>query len=564
MVVGLLGVLKAGGAYLPLDPGSPPARLSFMLADAGVKVVLTQRELQAVVPAGVVEVILVDGAWEAIGSEREENPGRRAVGENLAYVIYTSGSTGRPKGVLIEHRQMLNYSAAISERVGYRSGGMAMVQPLTVDSCGTVLYPSLSQGGALHLVSKERALDGAGLAEYLRREQIECLKIAPSHLGALAKEVGVGELLPRGQLIIGGEASSWEFVERLAAAAGGCRVFNHYGPTETTVGILCYEVGEDRGATGNVPLGRPLGNMEVYVLDGEMEVVAEGVLGELYLGGAAVGRGYLGRVELTAEKFVPHPYSAQPGQRLYRSGDVGRYGREGNIEYVGRRDEQVKVRGFRVELGEIEAALREHEQVSEALVVAQGEAGADKRLVGYVVWTAGAEVGVEELRKSLRQRLPEYMVPTALVELSELPLTAHGKVDCQALPAPDESHRQTRSTDFVPPQTPAEKIVAGIWAVLLNIPEETISVNDNFFELGGHSLLTTQLRSRLSEVFMIEIPLRRFFEVTTIGEMTSSIAELLGGRELTDEIAQTQIEIQQLSAQHAKILLSELSKELDG
>ena len=214
-------------------------------------------------------------------------------------------------------------------------------------------------------------------------------------------------------------------------------------------------------------MGRPLGNMEVYVLDGEMEVVAEGVLGELYLGGAAVGRGYLGRVELTAEKFVPHPYSEQPGQRLYRSGDVGRYGREGNIEYVGRRDEQVKVRGFRVELGEIEAALREHEQVSEALVVAQGEAEADKRLVGYVVRTAGAAVGVEELRKSLRQRLPEYMVPAALVELSELPLTAHGKVDRQALPKPDESHRQTRSTDFVPPQTPAEKIVAGIWAVSL-------------------------------------------------------------------------------------------------
>jgi len=399
-----------------------------------------------------------------------------------------------------------------------------MVQPLTVDSCGTVIYPSLSQGGALHLVSKERALDGRELAEYLRREQIECLKIAPSHLGALAKTVGVEALLPRGQLIIGGEASSWEFVERLAAAAAGnCRVFNHYGPTETTVGILCYEVGEERGATGNVPLGRPLGNMEAYVLDGELEVVPAGVLGELYLGGEAVGRGYLGRVELTAEKFVPHLYSARPGQRLYRSGDVGRYGRDGNIEYVGRRDEQVKVRGFRVELGEIEAALREHEQVSEALVVAQGEAGAEQRLVGYVVWAAGAAVGVEELRKFLRQRLPEYMAPAALVELSELPLTPHGKVDRQALPKPAEMF--SGEQEYEAARTATEEIVAGIWQDVIRV--ERVGVHDNFFELGGHSLLATQVISRVRKVFQIELPLRRLFERPTVAELAEAIERVI-------------------------------------
>ena len=426
------------------------------------------------------------------------------------------------------------------------------------------------------MAGREQGVDGEWMASYIKEQEIDCLKIAPSHLKALAQEVGVSGLMPREQLIMGGEASQWEFVRQLQAEAGQCRLYNHYGPTEATVGVLVKELRElreereerpeERGGgsegreRGVVGLGRGLANVRVYVLDEELGAVAVGVVGELYLGGECVGRGYLGRSEQTAARFVPDPYSEGGGERLYRTGDMARYGRAGEIEFVGRRDEQVKVRGHRIELGEVEGVLSEAESVREAAVVVRTDQSGEPRLVAYVVVEGG---GAEEerrraLRQHLKEHLPEHMMPWAIVELPALPLSAHGKIDRRALPAPE----QERGIDYVAPQTSAEKIVAEIWSALLNIEEAAIGVNDNFFELGGHSLLTTQLRSRLSEVFMIELPLRDFFEVPTISETVAFIAQLLGGRELTEEIAQTQIEIQQLKEEHARLSLSETEHEL--
>jgi len=526
MVIALLGVLKAGGAYLPLEPSSPEARLSFMMENAGAFLLVTQRAAWPAMAGPAREVIWLDEEREVIAAESTENLRTTVSASNLAYVIYTSGSTGRPKGVMVEHRQMVNYLRAISERVGLHQGTQyLMVQPLTVDSSATSIYPSLCEGGCLHVATREQAIDAQWVAAYLRQHEIDCLKIAPSHLQALEKEVGAEALMPREQLIIGGEAAQWEFVRRLQERAGQCRIHNHYGPTEATVGVLVKQIepvtkgGEaSAGETGVVALGRGLANVTVYVVDGELEPVAVGVVGELYLGGDCVARGYIGRAENTAERFLPDPYSRDAGQRLYRTGDMVRYGAGGEIEYVGRQDDQVKVRGHRIELGEVAGVLSEPEWVREAVVVLREEDGGELRLVAYVVPEKAARVPLIELRQYLRDRLPEHMIPSTIVELEEMPLTAHGKVDRRALPAPE--HQRTPELQ-VAARTPVEELLVQIWGELLRLNQ--VGVHDNFFELGGHSLLATQVISRVRQLFQQEMPLRTLFEAPTIAELAQRI-----------------------------------------
>ncbi|MER5326801.1 non-ribosomal peptide synthetase/MFS transporter [Streptosporangium roseum] len=500
LAVAVPAVLKAGGAYVPLDPEQPADRLAHMVADSGAEVLVTTRALAGRVSAGIT-VLLGEGDEEEVSTVlldgREEIrgllPSREAGPDDLAYVIYTSGSTGRPKGVAIQHRQVLNYLADAHERFEVVDGaGYALLQSLSFDFGITIFYLALATGGRLHLVPSR--ISGPDLADYADRARIDYLKITPSHLGALTAEVDPRRLLPRRVLILGGEGSAWEWTRELAAL-GVCRVVNHYGPTEATVGVTTYEVGADDDVRGPVtPIGRPLGHARAYVLDGRMRPAPIGVIGELCLGGDRLAREYLGRPDLTAEKFLPDPYG-EPGDRLYRTGDLARWLPDGNLEFLGRRDLQVKVRGYRVELGEVDEALRTLPGVAHAVVDARGGPGA-LELVAYLVAADGpaARPGVGELRRLLQAVLPDYMVPTRYVWLDRLPLKSHGKVDRAALPEP-ETARPDREAAFEAPSGMVEEAVASAFAEVLGL--DRVGATDDFFDLGGHSLLAVQVVARL-------------------------------------------------------------------
>jgi amino acid adenylation domain-containing protein len=520
LMVAVLGVLKAGGGYFPLDPASPRQRLSFMLADSQAPVVLTQERLLSRLPEYAGTVVSLDSEWPAIACESEENFESGVRVENVAYVIYTSGSTGKPKGVVVEQRQILNYIHAISERVRFEHGASyAMVQPLTVDAAQTVLFPPLYAGGTVHLISPERATDAAAMNEYFAEHAIDCLKIAPSHLEALHQTSK--RLMPLRSLVLGGESPRREWIEELRRTAQQCEIVNHYGPTETTVATLTYGVnGSSESFAGVMPLGRPLANTRAYVLDKELQPVPVGVAGELFIGGECVTRGYLGQPEKTAQQFIPDPFSAEPGARLYMTGDMVRYAPNGNLIFVGRKDEQVKIRGYRVEPAEIEAALVEHEAVRECIAMLREDVAGDPRLVAYCVCSEEAQPSVSDLRSFLAERLPVHMLPSAFVLLESLPLTAHGKVDRKNLPAPDQARATT--DEYTAPRTSVETQLAAIWEEVLGV--ERVSINDNFFDLGGHSLLATQVISRVREGFKIKLPLRVLFEAPTVGLLAARVA----------------------------------------
>ncbi|HKQ08166.1 MAG TPA: amino acid adenylation domain-containing protein, partial [Blastocatellia bacterium] len=426
MIIGLLGILKAGGAYVPLDSAYPPERLRYMLADSAPLSVLTDSQAAELFRGSQGPAVLTltepQRPWER---EADCNPGVARVGlrpEHLAYVIYTSGSTGRPKGVMVEHRQLVNYVAAISERLRVAPRrSYALVSTFAADLGNTVLWPSLVSGGLLHVLSPADCLDGGRFGRYCQQQPIDCLKITPTHLQALLGEAGGAERVPWECLVLGGEALTQELVERARRRRPGCRVYNHYGPTESTVGALSQEVVEGQAGSGAqaVALGRPMGNMRVYILDGQGEVVPAGALGEVCIGGAGVTRGYWQRAEQTAGRFVADEMSGEAGGRLYRTGDRGRWLADGRIEYMGRVDDQVKVRGYRVELGEIEACLRQAEGVREAVVTARADADGNQRLVAYVVPDeASAYPLLQVLRLEGRGELPaaaQYELPNGMV-----------------------------------------------------------------------------------------------------------------------------------------------------
>ena len=385
MITALLAILKAGGAYVPLDPAAPRQRLNFMLEDAGVRVLVTEAALRKEFEQSDLTKICIDTDWHEIETNGPYTSPAIS-GANGAYVIYTSGSTGRPKAVVIEHRQLANYVHAIIDRFQFEAGeGIASVSTLATDLGNTAIFPSLCGGNCLHIVPQELIADSDLFWPYLSQHGITCVKIVPSHLSALLAGAGSQDVMPLRRLILGGEASRWELINQIQTLNPECRVFNHYGPTETTIGALTYAVSSIKDTTSNVPLGRPLPNVTAYILDEKQQPVPAGVAGELYVGGAGVGRGYLGRPDLTAERFIPHPFSSGPGERLYRTGDRARFHVDGNIEFLGRIDNQVKVRGYRIELGEIEAVLRQHKGVREVAVIAREDDWGNVSLVGYVV-----------------------------------------------------------------------------------------------------------------------------------------------------------------------------------
>ncbi|OKH20883.1 hypothetical protein NIES593_17295 [Hydrococcus rivularis NIES-593] len=508
-IVSILGILKAGGAYLSLDLSLPKEALATRLQDAQISVILTQQTLIEKLPESNARLVCLDKNREIIDKQETTNPNALVKSDNLVYIIFTSGSTGKPKGVAIEHRQLTNYLYSIQEKLALPTGASyATVSTFSADLGNTAIFPALCTGGCLHIISQQRATDAEALADYFQRHGIDCLKIVPSHLAALIASVDAKAILPKQLLVLGGETANWDLIEQIQQQSS-CRILNHYGPTETTVGVLTYPV-KERSIAETVPLGRPLANMQVYVLCARLQPVPIGVPGELYIAGAGLARGYLNAPQLTQERFLDNPFQA--GAKLYRTGDLARYLPDGNIEFLGRVDRQIKIRGFRIELEEIEAVLCQHAQVQQAVVVVKEE----QRLVAYVVPKQAQNTLVEDLRHFLQEKLPEYMVPSAFIALKALPLTANGKVDRNALPDRDEL-----SNNFVPPRNPVEEVIASIWAEILNLKQ--VNIYDDFFALGGHSLLATQVISRLRKAFKVELSLRQLFEMPTVVELGKQI-----------------------------------------
>ncbi len=519
LVVSLLAVLKAGGAYLPLDPEYPSERLSFMLADAGVLVILTQERLAEELPANWAQVVCVDTEWESIAQARPFTPAAVSP-DSLAYIMYTSGSTGRPKGVSVTHRGIVRLAHRPSFISVSENDTFVLLAPVTFDASTLELWASLLNGARL-VIAPPQALSLAELGRLLAQHEVSVLWLTAG-LFHLMVEERVTDLAGVREMLAGGDVVSAPAVRRLLAAVPGLRFSNGYGPTENTTFTCCHAVEAVSAVGATTPIGRPITGTQVYVLDANLKLVAQGVVGELYTGGAGLARGYLGRAGLTAERFVPNPYG-EPGARLYRTGDLVRWVDGGLLEFVGRVDEQVKVRGFRIELGEIEAALLANGKVSEAVVVARADESGEKRLVGYVVGVEGEPVSGAELREHLLERLPEYMVPSAVVVLSEFPLNANGKVDKRALP--EVERHVGEESDFRQARTPVEEVLCGIWAEVLRV--ERVGINDNLFELGGHSLLGTQIISRVREAFQVEVPLRVLFESPTVEALADHLEMML-------------------------------------
>ena len=519
LVVGILGILKAGGAYLPLDEHQPVERLGYLLEDAGVTVVVTESSLEAMLPSVWGQVVVLDeeSQREVIASQPREAPEVAVHADNVAYVIYTSGSTGSPKGVMVRHGGLSNYVQYAAERFSTDEGtGSPINSSASFDLVVTSLYPTLIGGKTLHLLSGKD--DVQELAELLRNgHDLTLMKLTPSHLEALTKLLAWEDLKGRVRsIVLGGEKLALSVVSGWHQASPETRFYNHYGPTETTVGCIVQAIDWESESGGIVPIGRPISNMRVYVLDGHVRPVPQGTIGELYIAGAGLARGYLGRAGLTAERFLADPYGP-PGSRMYQTGDRVRYRPDRTLEFIGRTDYQVKIRGYRVELGEVEARMRACPGVAQAVVVAREEPGEVTRLVAYVV--AGQQrIEGQELRSQLQRSLPEYMVPASYVFLDALPLTTNGKIDRGRLPAPDTGISTSR---YVAAQTPVEQTLATIWCEVLKL--ERVGVEEDFFELGGHSLLATRVVAQVREVLTVEVPLRELFEQPRIRELAERI-----------------------------------------
>jgi amino acid adenylation domain-containing protein/FkbM family methyltransferase len=516
----ILAVLKAGGAYVPLDPNYPLQRLRFMLADSGARFMLTEREQaerrrEDGLLAEVEQVVIIDDEWEHEAGESIAQASSQVTSRNLAYVIYTSGSTGRPKGIAITHGSTVTLLDWARETFGRDDlSGVLAATSICFDLSIYELFAPLAVGG--QVIIAENALEWPASAE----ERVRLINTVPSVMAELLRSRN-GHL-PEGVRVVNlaGEALPRSLVEAIYEAGEVERVWNLYGPSEDTT-YSTKALIERGGATP--PIGSPIANTRVYILDKHLEPVPVGVAGELCLAGAGLARGYLNRPELTAERFIPDPFSREPGARLYRTGDLARYLRDGEIEYLGRIDQQVKVHGFRIELGEIEAVLGAHEHIREVVVVAREDVPGDKRLVAYYIGDGSTALNTAELRAYVRERIPDYMTPSAFIELSEMPLTPSGKVDRRALPAPD-AHAPD-AAQHVAPRTPAEEIVAGIWTEVLGL--SAVGATDDFFELGGHSLLATQVVSRVRESFGVELPLRKFFERPTVEALSAEIEALM-------------------------------------
>jgi len=519
MFVGLLGILKAGGAYLPLDPAYPRERLALMLKDAGAPVLLTQETLRERLPDLQVKVIALDTDWRAIAKESEANPDNKSTADNLAYVIYTSGSTGIPKGISVVHRGIVR----LVKETNYATFGPEEVflqfAPISFDASTFEVWGSLLNGARLAVMLPGLpSLEELGAA--LKQNRVTTLWLSAELFHQMV-ETQLEDLRGVRQLLAGGDVLSVPAVEKVMRELSDCQLINGYGPTENTTFTCCYGVKPSEKFSFSVPIGKPISNTQVFILDDEMKPVPVGVAGELYAGGDGLARGYFNDVAMTAEKFVPNPFSTEVGARLYKTGDLASYRAKGDIQFLGRIDHQVKIRGFRVELAEIETVLNEHPSIRQSVVVAREDSPGEKRLVAYVVLADEVETIISDLRRWVKQQLPDYMVPSSFVVLDELPLTANGKLDRNALPAPDG--KQFLENAFVAPHNTLELLLTKSWEKVLEV--RPIGVKDNFFELGGHSLLAVRLFAQIEKVLGKKLPLATLFQAPTIEQLASLLSE---------------------------------------
>jgi len=529
MIVGLLGILKAGGAYVPLDPDYPQERLSFMLKDSQVKVLVTQAKLVESIPEHQAQLICLDTEWEKIAQNIPSNPESGVKPDNLTYIIYTSGSTGKPKGVLVNHANVVRLFAATDSWYHFNSNDVwTLFHSYAFDFSVWEMWGALLYGGRLVIVPYLVTRSPESFYELLCQEKVTILNQTPTAFRQLIQaEQSTDNDLSLRLVIFGGEALEINSLQPWFDRHGDQfpQLVNMYGITETTVHVTYRPLSRaDVNNTASV-IGRPLPDLQVYLLDKYLQPLPVGVPGEMYVGGAGVTRGYLNRPELTTERFISNPFEnanpQSPTPKLYKTGDLARYLPNGELEYLGRIDNQVKIRGFRIELGEIEALLASHPQIWETVVLVWDDTRGDKRLVAYIVPQPEITVIIDEIRQFLTAKLPGYMVPNAFVILEALPLTANGKIDRRALPPPESSSEA--SDKYVAPRTPMEEILATIWSEVLKV--QKVGINDNFFELGGHSLLATQLVAQIRDRLKIELPLRQLFNSATLAELAQGIEQ---------------------------------------
>jgi len=516
-IVALLGILKAGAAYLPLDPTFPRERRQAMLSDAGATLVVADRLFEDEIAAMGIDALFLDDA--EIAGASETNPTSALQPRHLAYLIYTSGTTGAPKGVCVEHRQLVNYCRGVWSVMKLPPAPRcATASSLAADLGNTMIFPALAFGGCVDVIPRELATDPVGLSRYFAAYPADCFKIVPSHLKSLLEVSEPRNLIPRNLLILGGESCPPDLLETIRSLRPESRILNHYGPTETTVGVLTYEVGPAYSANGGrnvLPIGAPLPGTEVYLLDPAGQLVPDGLMGEIYVGGANVTRGYWQKDQLTADRFVPNPFS-ENGGRLYRTGDKGKRLPDGNLVFLGRTDRQFKIRGFRVELGEIEAALLRQPGIDQAVVRPPSPDEPRQSIVAYLKSKTGRKPDLDRIKTELARWLPGHAIPSTYVVLDEIPRSPHGKINYQALPAPD-SFREIRPAEA--PRDALEIQLIQMWEELLGTTG--IGIHDNFFELGGHSLLAVQLMSKMDKTFQVRLPLASLFEFGTIHQISA-------------------------------------------
>ncbi|MEH2043007.1 non-ribosomal peptide synthetase [Nostoc sp.] len=514
MIVALLAILKAGGAYVPLDPGYPQERLAFMLSDTQVSILLTQKELVAKLPTHTAFVICLDADWSTIALNKKENLSTSITADNLAYVMYTSGSTGTPKGVSVIHRGVVrlvketNYAHLTAEEV------ILQLAPISFDASTFEIWGCLLNGGRLviyppHTPSLEE------LGQIIQQYQVTTLWLTAGLFHLIVDEK-IDALKSLRQLLAGGDVLSVTHVQKFLQTVENCQLINGYGPTENTTFTCCHLITAPLQPDVSIPIGHPIANTQVYILNNNLQSVLIGEAGELYIGGDGLARGYLNRPDLTAEKFIYHSFDSNLATRLYKTGDLARYLPDGNIEFLGRIDNQVKIRGFRIELGEIEREIAQHPDVREIVVLARQDEAGEKQLTAYIVPHYNSKYTHNKLRGFLQQRLPNYMVPSAFVMLESLPLTANGKVDRHKLPAPSKERPQLEQA-YIAPQTDLERLLAGILSELLKI--DRVGIDDNFFDLGATSISILQVAARVKQELNIELPAVKLFQYSMIGSL---------------------------------------------
>ncbi|HEX4421468.1 MAG TPA: amino acid adenylation domain-containing protein [Kofleriaceae bacterium] len=553
MVVGMLGILKAGAAYIPLDAEYPAERLAYMIDNAQAPAIITLSRLTGSLSSPPATVLCLDTDWDDIATEDTTAPGVAVEAEDLAYVLYTSGSTGKPKGVMIPHRALANHMHWMQQRFPLgETDSVLQKTPFSFDASVWEFYAPLLAGGRLVMAQPGGHRDAEYLCETIRQQQITTIQLVPTLLRMMLDQPAFATCTSLARVYCGGEALPIDLRDRFfkqTRDTSGGELINLYGPTETCIDATYHAC----VATDPVmPIGRPVANNVIYVLDEHRQPVPRGAAGELYIAGAGVGLGYLHNPALTAERFVDDPFLT--AGLMYRTGDLGRYLADGSLEYLGRIDNQIKLRGHRIELGEIEATLARHAEVQVCVVVVREDQPGDRRLAAYFVARDGAAPRASDLRAFVKDQLPEYMVPSAITKIAALPLLPNGKVDQRALPMPDDNQAELADA-FVAPRNALESQVAQIWSEVLNVSR--VGIHDDFFAIGGHSLIATQLTSRIRKLFHVDLPLRELFAAPTVLGLSERIARLQGELGKQAEVADMLAELEGLSDEEVRAILEE-------